>query len=66
VTSHRSAKFLHSVRYVDVTDARGMRLASRMKEPCYDAYPRWSPDARQILFESNRSGDLDLRVIPAP
>jgi Tol biopolymer transport system component len=30
----------------------------------YDAHPRWSPDGRRILFESNRSGDLDLWVVP--
>ncbi len=29
-----------------------------------DKHPRWSPDGKQILFESNRSGDSQLWVIP--
>lgn len=28
-----------------------------------DKHPRWSPDSKQILFESNRSGDNQLWVI---
>lgn len=32
----------------------------------FDSYPRWSPDGRKILFESNRSGNLDLWVITIP
>jgi dipeptidyl aminopeptidase/acylaminoacyl peptidase len=28
-----------------------------------DKHPRWSPDGKQILFESNRSGDNQLWVI---
>jgi dipeptidyl aminopeptidase/acylaminoacyl peptidase len=28
-----------------------------------DRHPRWSPDGRQILFESNRSGDSQLWII---
>src|SRR6266487_4524172 len=28
-----------------------------------DSHPRWSPDGRRILFESNRSGDNQLWVI---
>ena len=28
-----------------------------------DRHPRWSPDGKQILFESNRSGDNQLWVI---
>src|SRR5207244_3091460 len=28
-----------------------------------DRHPRWSPDGRQILFESSRSGDMQLWVI---
>jgi dipeptidyl aminopeptidase/acylaminoacyl peptidase len=28
-----------------------------------DSHPRWSPDGKQILFESNRSGDGQLWVI---
>jgi dipeptidyl aminopeptidase/acylaminoacyl peptidase len=29
-----------------------------------DRHPRWSPDGRYILFESNRSGGMQLWVIP--
>ena len=28
-----------------------------------DSHPRWSPDGKQILFESNRSGDGQLWII---
>jgi dipeptidyl aminopeptidase/acylaminoacyl peptidase len=28
-----------------------------------DSHPRWSPDGKRILFESNRSGDSQLWVI---
>src|SRR5947209_7170617 len=28
-----------------------------------DRHPRWSPDSKRILFESNRSGDMQLWVI---
>src|SRR5262249_42354530 len=31
--------------------------------PKKDGHPRWSPDGRQILFESNRSGENQLWVI---
>jgi TolB protein len=28
--------------------------------PGQDTYPRWSPDGKEILFASDRSGDLDI------
>jgi dipeptidyl aminopeptidase/acylaminoacyl peptidase len=31
--------------------------------PKKDGHPRWSPDSKHILFESNRSGDSQLWVI---
>ena len=30
-----------------------------------DYYPRWSPDGREIVFHSLRSGNMDVWVIPA-
>ncbi len=38
-----------------LTDPKGKR----------DANPRWSPDGKHILFESNRSGSSQLWVVPA-
>jgi len=38
-----------------LTDPKGKR----------DAGPRWSPDGKHILFESNRSGSSQLWVVPA-
>lgn len=38
-------------------------LTRRLTSVGHDAYPRWSPDGRWILFESNRSGDGELWVI---
>ncbi|HSQ58215.1 MAG TPA: S9 family peptidase, partial [Gemmata sp.] len=30
-----------------------------------DTAPRWSPDGKQIMFESNRSGSMQLWIVPA-
>ena len=30
----------------------------------FDMYPQWSPSGDNLLFESNRSGNMDLWVIP--
>src|SRR5262249_40164497 len=38
-----------------ITDPKGKR----------DASPRWSPDGKQILFESNRSGTSQLWILTA-
>ena len=31
----------------------------------FDMYPRWSPDGSKLLFESSRSGNMDIWVIAA-
>src|SRR5690349_9648392 len=33
--------------------------------PRHDRHPRWSPDGKSILFESNRSGAFQLYVAPS-
>ena len=33
--------------------------------PKHDRHPRWSPDGKWIVFESNRSGAFQLYLIPA-
>lgn len=32
--------------------------------PKHDRHPRWSPDGRWLLFESNRGGDFQLYTLP--
>jgi TolB protein len=32
--------------------------------PAVDSYPTWSPDGRQIAFQSNRDGNFDIFVVP--
>uniref|UniRef100_A0A7C4RQF1 Uncharacterized protein n=1 Tax=Desulfatirhabdium butyrativorans TaxID=340467 RepID=A0A7C4RQF1_9BACT len=36
----------------------------RLTSEGFDYNPRWSPDGKQIVFESNRNGNLDIWVIP--
>ncbi|MFC4665050.1 S41 family peptidase [Falsiporphyromonas endometrii] len=31
--------------------------------PAYDGNPKWSPDGKQIAFESNREGSFDIYVV---
>jgi tricorn protease len=31
-----------------------------------DYHPRWSPDGSEIAFTSDRSGNLDIWIMPAP
>jgi TolB protein len=36
----------------------------RLTTEGFDCNPRWSPDSTKIVFESNRSGNLDIWVMP--
>ena len=33
--------------------------------PKHDRHPRWSPDGKWIVFESNRDGDFQIWIMPA-
>lgn len=35
-------------------------------DPAVDSYPTWSPDGKWIAFQSNRKGNFDIFVMPAP
>lgn len=45
--------------------AQGGRAVRLTAHPAHDRNPRWSPDGTRIAFESNRTGDYNLFVIPA-
>jgi TolB protein len=36
----------------------------RLTTEGFDCNPRWSPDSKQIVFESNRNGNLDIWIMP--
>jgi dipeptidyl aminopeptidase/acylaminoacyl peptidase len=50
-----------------VADADGKSLPKQLTDPKgkKDTTPRWSPDGKQILFESTRTGTSQLWVVPA-
>ncbi len=43
----------------------GMRSVRFTFDPAAEAFPLWSPDGREILFDSNRKGQRDLYRKPA-
>jgi serine/threonine protein kinase len=43
------------------TDGTGLRQLT--SEPHLDFYPRWSPDGRELVFYSMRSGNVELWII---
>ena len=48
-----------------VVDAGGGQARRLTVHEAYDAHPRWSPDGREIAFNSNRHGNHDLFVVEA-
>ncbi len=40
------------------------RNVRRLTTEGFDYNPRWSPDSKKIVFESNRGGNLDIWVMP--
>src|SRR5216683_8147593 len=49
-----------SIWLASTSDGKPRALTNTTKK---DSHPRWSPDGRRILFESNRSGEGQLWVI---
>src|SRR5262249_49417444 len=49
-----------SIWLVSTLNGKSHPLTNTTKK---DSHPRWSPDGKRILFESNRSGDNQLWVI---
>ena len=46
-------------------DIDGSNLRRLTNNEALDGDPRWSPDSRQILFDSDRSGNSDIFVMNA-
>jgi TolB protein len=50
-----------------VMNADGSALRNlTANEPAHDGNPAWSPNGQRIAFSSNRAGDFDIYVMPAP
>ena len=55
-----------SDRGIFVMDTNGTNLRQLTDVPgALDSAPAWSPDGRQVAFESNRDGDTDIYVMNA-
>ncbi len=47
-----------------IVPARGGTPRKITHSPKHDRHPRWSPDSKWIVFESNRGGDFQLYTLP--
>ncbi len=47
-----------------IVPARGGAPRKLTHSPKHDRHPRWSPDGKWIVFESNRGGDFQLYTLP--
>lgn len=47
-----------------IVPATGGTPRQLTRSPRHDRHPRWSPDGKWIVFESNRGGDFQLYVLP--
>ena len=61
VPSLTDNKSTSSIWIAEVSTGKTSQLT---RSPKRDRRPRWSPDGKQILFESSRGGDNQLWVIP--
>lgn len=47
-----------------IVPASGGTPRQLTRSPRHDRHPRWSPDGKWIVFESNRSGEFQLYTLP--
>ena len=53
-TSYRALLWLYDV---------ASKSVRRVTTEGFDYHPRWSPDGKKIVFESNRNGNMDIWVL---
>jgi dipeptidyl aminopeptidase/acylaminoacyl peptidase len=56
-----------STTAIRVADTDGVQPPKQLTSPMgkKDSHPRWSPDGKRIVFESNRSGSSQLWLVPS-
>lgn len=47
-----------------IAPADGGEARQLTRSPKHDRHPRWSPDGRWLVFESNRSGEFQAWILP--
>ena len=60
-----AVKLTGGQRDLYVFDLQGKEIARLTSDPADDAAPSWSPDEKQIAFNSKRDGKLEIYPIPA-